>query len=163
MMKPQAIPSENLFGLFSWLIPVTYLIHIAEEYWGGEGYLAYLYRLRGVHMSPVRFLIAQTIGFVLVTLGIILARRFNFVGMMMVILMMTMMGNALTHTYNAVIARSYNPGLLSGLFVWLPMGLFGLVRFYRTTTRRRYWIAIAIGIGINIVVGVITMRGGRLI
>jgi len=161
-MKSEATRSENLFGLFSWLIPVTYLIHIAEEYWGGEGYLAYLFRLRGVHMSPGRFLVAQAIGFALVIVGIILARRLNFVGMMMVILMMTMLGNALTHTYNAVLARGYNPGLLSAVFIWLPLGLFALVRFFRTTTRTKYWIAIAIGIGINIAVGVITMRGGRL-
>ena len=45
--------------LWSWLFPLSYLIHIAEEYWGGEGYPAYLLRLRGVHMSTARFLAAQ--------------------------------------------------------------------------------------------------------
>jgi hypothetical protein len=163
MLKPEAMRSENLISLFSWLIPITYLIHIAEEYWGGEGYSAYIYRLRGVEMSPARFLVAQAIGFMLVVVGIILARRFRFPGMMLVILTMTMMGNALTHTYNAIVDESYNPGLLSSLLIWLPVGVFALVRFYRATTKKRYWIAIAIGIGINVVIGVITMRGGRLI
>ncbi len=155
--------SENLISLFSWLIPVTYLIHIAEEYWGGEGYSAYIYRLRGVELSPTRFLVAQAIGFGLVVVGIVLARRFNFPGMMLVILTMTVLGNALTHTCHAIVAQSYNPGLLSSVLIWLPIGIFALVRFYRTTTRARYLTAIAIGIGINVVVGVITMRGGRLI
>lgn len=162
-MKPEVMRSQNLISLFSWLIPITYLIHIAEEYWGGEGYSAYIYRLRGVEMSPTRFLVAQAIGFMLVVAGIILARRFNFPGMMLVILTMTMMGNGLTHTYNAIVAQSYNPGLLSSVLIWLPMGTFAVVRFYRATTKARYWTAIAIGIGINVVVGVITMRGGRLI
>ena len=162
-MKPEVMRSENLISLFSWLIPITYLIHIAEEYWGGEGYSAYIYRMRGVVMSPTRFMVAQAIGFLLVVVGIILARRFRFPGMMFVILSMTMMGNALTHTYNAIVAQSYNPGLLSSLLIWLPVGVFALVRFYRATTKKKYWIGIVIGIGINIVVGVITMRGGRLV
>ena len=163
MMKPEAMRSENLISLFSWLIPITYLIHIAEEYWGGGGYSAYLYRLRGVEMSPTRFLVAQAVGFTLVVVGIVLARRFNFPGMMLVILTMTLLGNALTHTCNAILAQSYNPGLLSSVLVWLPMGTFALVRFYRAITRARYWTAIAIGIGINVAVSVIAMRGGRLI
>ncbi|HKO99286.1 MAG TPA: HXXEE domain-containing protein [Pyrinomonadaceae bacterium] len=162
MTKPDALPSENLISLFSWLIPITYLIHIAEEFWGGEGYSAYIYRLRGVHLSPTRFLVAQAIGFALVVAAIIIARRLRFPSMMFVILTMTLMVNALTHTYNAVVLQSYNPGLVSSVLIWLPMGIFALVRFYRATTQKRYWLAIAIGIGINVVVGVITMRGGRL-
>ncbi|MDQ3172961.1 MAG: hypothetical protein M3Q91_04515 [Acidobacteriota bacterium] len=43
-------------------ISVTYLLHIAEEYWGGEGYSAYLLKLRGVQLSPTRFLVVQAIG-----------------------------------------------------------------------------------------------------
>jgi hypothetical protein len=67
--------------LWSWLFPLSYLIHIAEEYWGGEGYPAYLLRLRGVHMSTARFLAAQSVGFILVTVGVFLARRLKFLPM----------------------------------------------------------------------------------
>ena len=151
-----------LISLYSWLIPVTYLIHIAEEYWGGEGYSAYIYRLRGVHLSPARFLVAQAIGVTLVTAGIIIARKLNFPAMMTVILMMTLLGNTVTHTFNAISQVSYNPGLLSSILIWLPMGIFALVRFRSVTSRKRFWIAVAIGIGINVVVGLITLRGGRL-
>ena len=78
--------SDTTTTIWSWLFPVTYLIHIAEEYWGGGGYSAYLLRLRGVHLSPTRFLLAQSIGVILVVVGIMLARRFNFPHMMLVIL-----------------------------------------------------------------------------
>ena len=40
--------SQRIALLLSWLFPLSYLLHIAEEYWGGEGYLAYLLRIRGV-------------------------------------------------------------------------------------------------------------------
>ena len=88
--------------LWSWLFPLSYIIHIAEEYWGGEGYPAYLLRLRGVHMSTARFLAAQSVGFILVTIGVILARRLKFLPMMLVILGALVAGNALTHTVTAL-------------------------------------------------------------
>jgi len=150
-------------NLLSWLIPFTYLVHIAEEYWGGEGYPAYIYRLRGVYLPPSRFLVAQAIGFVLVVMAVILARQFNFPTMMLVILSTTVMGNALTHTVSAVPTLSYNPGLLSSVLIWMPLGIFVLVRFKREVSPQRYWLAIAIGVVINVAIGVITMRGGRLV
>lgn len=163
MTKTPKLRSGKAISVLSWLIPLTYLIHIAEEYWGGEGYPAYIYRLRGVHLSPTRFVVAQAIGFGLVTIGIILARQFNFPSMMLVILSTTVMGNTLTHSFNALMSLSYNPGLLSAVLIWMPMGIFVLVRFRSEMSRQRYWLAIAIGVGINVVVGVITMRGGRLV
>ncbi len=71
-------PSTAAVDFWLWVFPLTYLIHIAEEYWGGEGYPAYILRLRGVHMSTARFLVAQSVGLILVTIGVILARRFKF-------------------------------------------------------------------------------------
>ncbi|MEK6280266.1 MAG: HXXEE domain-containing protein [Acidobacteriota bacterium] len=161
MTLAETRPAKAIY-LLSWLIPLTYLIHIAEEYWGGEGYPTYIYRLRGVHLSPTKFLVAQAIGFMLVTIGIVLARQFNFPSMMLVILSTTVMVNGVTHTFNALMTLSYNPGLLSSVLIWIPMGIFVLVRFKREMNSQRYRTAIAIGVGINVVIGVITMRGGRV-
>jgi len=149
---------------WSWLFPLSYLIHIAEEYWGGEGYPAYILRLRGVHMSTARFLAAQSVGFILVTLGVVLARRLKFLPMMLVILGTVVAVNALTHTVTALSSFIYGPGLWSSIFVWGPLGIATLIRFKSMIDdQRQYWIAIAIGIGINVVVGVLTMRGGRMV
>src|ERR1700704_5689216 len=116
-------PEENfplgIYGrrtiFWSWLFPLSYLIHIAEEYWGGEGYPAYILRLRGVHMSTPRFLAAQSVGLILVTIGVIMARRLKFLPMMLVILGALVAGNALTHTVTAVSILSYGPGLISSI------------------------------------------------
>jgi hypothetical protein len=150
--------------LWSWLFPLSYLIHIAEEYWGGEGYPAYILRLRGVHMSTARFLVAQSVGFILATIGVILARRFKFLPMMLIILGTTVAVNALTHLVTALSMLEYGPGLLSSIFIWAPLGIVTLIRFKSyIDDQRQYWIAIAIGIGINVVVGILTMRGGRVV
>ena len=149
---------------WAWLFPLSYLIHIAEEYWGGEGYPAYILRLRGVHMSTARFLVAQSVGFILVTIGVILARRLKFLPMMLVILGTVVAGNALTHTVTALSVLKYGPGLFSSIFIWGPLGIATMFRFKSyIDDQRQYWIAIAIGVGVNVVVAILTMRGGRVV
>ena len=155
--------SRAAINFWLWVFPVTYLIHIAEEYWGGEGYPAYILRLRGVHMSTTRFLVAQSVGVVLITLGVILSRRFNFPQMMLVILGSIVLVNGITHSLTALSILRYGPGLWSSIFIWIPLGIFTLLCFKKGVSRRKYWIAVAIGVGVNVVVGILTMRGGRLV
>jgi hypothetical protein len=167
-MTTQANFSSGVYDratiFWSWLFPLSYLIHIAEEYWGGEGYPAYILRLRGVHMSTARFLAAQSVGFILVTIGVILARRFKFLPMMLVILGTIVAVNGLTHIVTALSTLSYGPGLFSSILIWGPLGIATLIRFKAgIDDQRQYWIAIAIGVGVNVVVGILTMRGGRVI
>ncbi len=149
--------------LWSWLFPLSYVIHIAEEYFGGEGYPAYILRLRGVHMSTARFLAAQSVGLILVTIGVVLAKQLKFLPMMLVILGTMVAGNALTHTATALSILSYGPGLVSSIFVWGPLGIATMIRYKRAIDdQRQYWIAIAIGVGINVIIGILTMKGGRV-
>src|SRR2546428_13091977 len=97
--------------LWLWLFPATYLIHIAEEYWGGEGYSAYLFRLRGVHLSPTRFLAVQAMGFALVVAGVVISRQLKFPEYMTVILGALVLSNGITHTITALWDGGYGPGL----------------------------------------------------
>jgi hypothetical protein len=146
-----------------WLFPITYLIHVAEEFWGGEGYSAHLMKTKGVSMSPTRFLAVQAIGTALMAAGIILAKRFRFPNMMVVILGAIVLGNALTHSISASRRQAYEPGLVSAILIWMPLGLFSLIYFRRfVLNQTRFWIAVIVGIGVNVVIGVITMRGGKL-
>ena len=160
--RPRRLTDKSIY-LWSWIFPLTYLIHIAEEYWGGEGYSAYIFRIRGVHLSPARFLAAQSIGFILVTLGVILARQFNFPQTMLLILGTIVLVNGLTHSFTSLTTHGYGPGLYSSVFIWIPLGLITLLGFKRGVSRRRYWLCVGIGAGVNVIVGVITMRGGRLV
>ena len=167
-MTTQANFSRGIYdrttNLWSWLFPLSYLIHIAEEYWGGEGYPAYFLRLRGVHMTTGRFLVAQGAGFFLVTIGVILARKFKFLPMMLVILGTMVFGNCLTHTITALSIWEYGPGLVSTILLWGPLGIATVIRFKSAIDdQRQYWLAIAIGIGINVIVFVVSMRGARLV
>jgi hypothetical protein len=163
MENLKARVSDTTTTFWSWLFPITYLMHIAEEYFMGGGYSEYLYRLRGVHLSPTRFLMAQGIGLLLMIVGILIARRKNFIQMMLLILGAGILFNALTHTITSLSHRSYGPGLITSLLVWLPLGLATLVRYHGNMSRKRYWTAIVIGVGINGLIAIFTLRGGRLV
>ena len=162
-MNSSNSPSANAVNFWLWLFPITYLIHIAEEYWVGEGYPAYILRLRGVHMSTFDFLVAQGVGVVLVTIGVILSRYFKFPQMMLIILGAIVLVNGITHTVTALSIMEYGPGLWSSIFIWMPLGLFTLIRFKKANSTKRYWIAVAIGVGVNVVVGILTMRGAKVV
>jgi uncharacterized protein with HXXEE motif len=167
-MTTQANFSAGIYDrttiLWSWLFPLSYLIHIAEEYWGGEGYPAYILRLRGVHMTNARFLMAQGLGLVLVTIGVILGKRFKFLPMLIVLLGTLVAVNCLTHLVTAISILSYGPGLISTTLIWGPLGIASIIRFKSAIDAPwKYWLAIAIGVGINALVAIVTMRGGRLV
>jgi hypothetical protein len=163
MRTPSRRPSDKFTNLWSWIFPLTYLIHVSEEYWVGEGYSAYIFRVRGVHMSPARFLAAQSIGFFLVTLAVILARQLNFPQTMLLILGTIVMINGLTHSFTSITTHSYGPGLYSSVLLWLPLGLITLLIFRRAASTKRYLMCIGIGVLVNVLIGVITMRGGRIV
>jgi hypothetical protein len=145
---------------WSWLFPLTYLLHIAEEYWGGEGYSAYLLRSRGIQLSPERFLMVQAFGLALVVVGINLARRFKFPNQLSVILGSVVLVNGLTHTILTLLHTEYVPGSISSLILWIPLGIATLVKQRHRMRATRYWLYVALGVPINGIVELVTSKAG---
>ncbi len=150
---------DSSVTLWSWLFPLTYLIHIAEEFYGGGGYSAYLERLRGVEMSPTKFLVGQAIGLALIVFGILIARRLGFPRQLLVILGTVVLFNGLSHLATSAYYREYGPGLISGVVIWIPFGIATLMRFKSSMRPVRYWLYVAIGVAINAVIALITLKG----
>jgi hypothetical protein len=154
--------SNTSTTLWSWLFPITYLLHIVEEYWGGEGYSAYLLRLRGVQLSPTRFLLVQVIGLVLMIMGIILARRLQFPNLLSVILGSVVLVNGLTHTVLSLTYTEYVPGLVTSILLWIPLGIATLVSLKRTMREATYWLCVALGVGINGIIELVASKAGQV-
>jgi len=148
--------------LWSWLFPITYLLHIAEEYWGGEGYSAYLLRLRGVQLSPTRFLLVQAIGLSLMMVGIILARRLQFPNLLSVILGALVLVNGLTHTILSIAHTEYVPGLITSILLWIPLGSGTIMGLRRTMRATRYWCCIALGVAVNGIIELVASKAGQV-
>lgn len=156
---------ENDFGapltFWLWLFPATYLVHIAEEYWGGEGYSAYLARMRGATLPPTKFLIMNGIALVLMVAGIFVSRRFKFPQLLLVCLGTIVLVNGLSHTINGLVTAAYNPGLISGMLIWIPLGTVSLLRLKGSMRTRRYLTGMVIGISVHGVVTLLALTSGR--
>ena len=156
------MPLNAADALWPWLFPAAYLLHIAEEYWGGEGYSAHLSRTKGVSLSSMRFLFLTGTGWVLMIAGIPVAQRFGFPQLSMVILGTVFLVNGASHAVSSAVTVRYNPGLVTGMLVWIPLGLVTLVQLRERMSGARYLTAILIGVGIQAVVSLLSLKGGKL-
>jgi len=138
-----------------WLFPVTYFLHIAEEWWGD--YPAHLLRTRGVVLSQERFVGLQSLGLVLMVVGIVLSRKLRFPNQMRAILATLVIGNSITHVLGSVFFGGYEPGLLTTVFLWLPLGTLSLLHSWRRMNVRRLFLMAAIGIAISFAVKLFTI------
>jgi hypothetical protein len=142
--------------IFSCLFPLTYALHIAEEYWGGEGYPAYLLQVHGVHFSAARFWVWQSVGIVLMIAGVFLAHRLNFPHLLLIILATVFFKNALTHIVRSALRTTYEPGLVTSILLWVPLGATTLIQLRGLMRVRRYLLGIAIGLGVSAMIELIT-------
>jgi len=159
-------PANDVHSMFSvvfwlWFFPVSYVIHAAEEFWGGEGYTAYLYRLRRVHISISRFIVLHFLGLVLIATGVLIAYLLHFPVFMIVVFGALIFSNGISHTVTAIWDRGYGPGLITSI-AWIPLGAFAVYEMFGQISIARLVIASLIGIGMNGGVAFFTMKGGKL-
>lgn len=153
--------SGDFIALLCWLYPVTLLLHLAEEYWAGVALADSPQKMRGVNLTPAWFLLLTGSGTALVIAGIIIAQRFGFPQMMLVILGIFVLINGISHTLTVALKAQYNPGVVTGLLLWVPLGALTLSRMKGTMIWQRYWAGIAIGIAIHAVVSILARGIGR--
>lgn len=144
------------------LFPLTYIIHFAEEFWGGEGYPAYLYRLRGVSISNRRFVVLQALGFALLVVACSLSLMLGFPQLMIAILSGFVFCNGLSHTITAIVDRRYGPGLIASILLWIPLGVASIYSLIGQMSNLRLAVGVVIGLAINGAVAVVTLRGGGI-
>ena len=58
--------------------------------------------------------------------------------------------NGLTHTILSLAYTEYVPGLITSILLWIPLGVATLVGLRRTMREARYWLCVALGVGIEL-------------
>jgi Protein of unknown function with HXXEE motif len=147
--------SDGSRTIWAWLFPITYALHIAEEYWCD--FPGYLLRTHGVQLTSIRFLVLQSLGLTLMFLGIVLSRRFYFPNQMLIIFAAVVIGNSCNHVVGSILYRGYEPGLVTSLLLWLPLGTITLFRLWGQVKPGRYLMGATIGIAICAAIQVITL------
>lgn len=113
------------------LFPLTYVAHIAEEVWGGPGFAAWAQQSVGLRLSTAELIVWNAIGWVAMTAGIALVGRSAKWRWVLTALGGIILGNVLLHTIGSIVTRSYSPGLISSVVLWLPLGLLTLSHEWR--------------------------------
>lgn len=152
---------ERLEPALAWLFPATYLIHVAEEFLAGVALAPSPFKIRGANLTPTQFIILNGVAVLLMIAGMIISQRLNFRPWLMVCLGMVVLINGLFHVAAGLRIAGYHPGLISGLFIWMPLGIITLLCLKKRVRPGKYWAAIATGVIINVIVLVIARSGLR--
>jgi uncharacterized membrane protein HdeD (DUF308 family) len=161
-MTAEAITSrsDNFIGSWAWLFPLTYLVHIAEEYWGG--FPVWIARFWGVESSSANFLSWNGGALVMMCVGVALVLATKSYRWLLVSFGTALLINGAVHTVASVVTRSYSPGLVSGLLFFIPLGLFTLRRARRQVNARTLRAGVVVGVVMHAAVVLLAFGFARI-
>jgi hypothetical protein len=131
------------------LFPVTYLAHIAEEYFGG--FPVWASHFLRFHLRVEDFLLLNTIAWLLMLCCSIISTRYRLIWLMVPFAAAVFI-NGCAHTIASMITLSYSPGLVTGLMLWLPLGAITLRRSYRVLSHKIFWSGVGVGVLLHLTV-----------
>ena len=101
-----------------------------------------------VELTEARFLKLQLIGVIAMIVGLWLSARLRFPRTMLVIMASVVLTNGAFHLIRSVANARYEPGLITGVALWMPLGLITIYLNRAEMSSRRLIFSIAIGLGI---------------
>jgi hypothetical protein len=140
----------RFFRIWAWLFPASYLLHIAEEYLGG--FPAFVSGFTGLPVSNAAFLAANAVLWLLMLTAVLWAGHTGRLPFVVVFLATIVTINAVSHAVGALLTQGYSPGMMSGAFLWLPLGLLSLLLGKPMLARSTFRSAVAVGVGIHLLV-----------
>ena len=147
-MNPQRRPIQ-LAGV--WLFPLSYAIHLGEEYFAGGGFPLWADRVLGIEFTNVQFIVWNSFAFGLMCVGATLVSRtpkFRFVEIALAI---AVLGNVVAHALGSAATWTYSPGLISGVAIWIPFGGIRLRSAFQASTRRARHAGIYLGLSVVLI------------
>lgn len=149
-----------LAGKWLWLFPATYLVHLTEEYWGGEGFYRWLAKFAGNGLTAGQFLSINAVFMIIMILSMLVILRgpawhwlLSGYGTLVVI-------NGALHVIGTMVTATYSPGLVSGVLLWIPLGIYTLRRSRRALPPVVFWFGFSAGIVMHAAVSLIALTIG---
>jgi hypothetical protein len=120
------------------LLPIAAVVHIIEEYLFPGGFTEAFRKLlpRASHLFTVKFHILVNVIFILMCFIAALIGQANL------ILSLSVFGliftNAVLHIRGAIIQKGYYPGVISGIFIYIPIAIYAYSIFINS--KQLSWI-----------------------
>ncbi len=140
---------EPILSRWIWLFPVTYAVHIAEEY--GAGFASWA-AAHGALLTDREVLAWNGVGCAAMIIGVLLADRSRRWRWIVTALAVIVAANGLYHAAASVVTASYSPGLVSGALLWLPLGLFALRHEWTRAARSTFWKGVLGAVVVHVIV-----------
>jgi hypothetical protein len=117
--------------LISWSLTAAALVHISEEFVWPGGFKAWYVSYRPEIAASItdRFLIVINALLIGATVNIGLAGGTSQGIAAWLTAASVMFSNAIFHLVAALRTRRYSPGMLSGLFIYIPLAIYGFAHF----------------------------------
>ena len=145
-----------------WLFPAAYFVHAVEEFFGGAGLSLAPQRMRGFNLTPVQFIVVNAAAWVLLIVGLAIARRKGFPHLLMLIIGTIFLVNGLLHVLTVARTGAYTPGFITSPLVFIPVGAWTLFRLRGDMSLARYGAGIAIGAAIHPLISLVASNGRNL-
>jgi hypothetical protein len=148
----------NKFGAkqIAWLIPVAYIFHLADEYF--TGFSDWFSRLFSVDLSLNNFILINSIGFT-ATILIAILSSFNKINSFVIAVLGTLFFvNGIIHTAATIFTGSYEPGTITGIFLYLALGYLILKKNFPLVPEEQRFLSVLAGIVIQIIVSLVAFN-----
>ncbi len=156
-MADDPVPScDGLAARWLWLFPVTYAVHIVEEGLAGERFYRWIHRVVGRELSGRVFI---TLNLLYLSAMIAAVQRVHVRRSEWIVpaLGFITTANGLGHLAGSVATRSYSPGVVSGMTIWMPLGIVALQRSRRLLPRKVWRRGVLGGVAVAGAVAVIAL------
>ena len=145
--------SKNRFLV--WLLPSTYAVHILEEYFVGKGLPMWLSDFINADISNLDFILINSVALSIVVLFSFYYSFYKQNDLLFLGLTSLFFINGIVHLVSSIYSYTYSPGTVSGILLYLPMGLFIYKSLKQQLTIRERSLGIWLGIFMHVVVIII--------
>lgn len=131
-------------------------MHVSEEYWGGESFWRWVSRVSGASLSEAEFLAINAVGLAVVTVVAVSAALSANAARVGVPALGTIVAvNGSLHLVASLLTGSYSPGVVTGLVLWLPLGVHALRRAWRDLPGADFATGVLVGLAAHAAVSLV--------
>ena len=145
--------SKNRFLV--WLLPSAYVVHIIEEFYGGEGLPMWLSHFINANISNLDFILINSVALSIVVLFSFYYSFYKQNNLLFLALISLFFINGIVHLAASIYSNTYSPGSVSGVLLYLPIGVFIFKKLKPLLTFSERAAGIGLGFLIHIVVVVV--------
>jgi hypothetical protein len=137
---------------WTWLFPLTYMIHASEEFFAGERFYNWVSRVAGADLSREDFLAINAIALMVMVIAVLAINATASAAWLTATFGFIVAFNGSLHVVSSLVTWSYSPGTVSGLLVWIPLGVYALRRSYREMAPQDFRRGIIAGVVVHALV-----------